>query len=256
MKSPFKSIWLASACAMVLGLLSCGTKPTSSDVAAIDLTRPKVETKIDLKRVEKPVEAGSEAAAKVTVHAANNSAKIKELELELLAAKSHTDKLSALSALLRESESTTRKELATTVQTLAESYEKQRIRWMVGVATMKDNNAKLRSANDKVESSLAHARNLLVEERENVVRAEKEREQEKNAADAYRLKFVTLKKEADKLKRDSAKYKSHYDSRWERGIKTVLWTLAVVAALFIWQWFSSPLGITKKFARGLLFNKS
>ncbi len=114
---------------------------------------------------------------------------------------------------------------------------------------------------DRLSSSLMEAERTLTRQQADIDEAEELLDNAlvaKAKAEQNEKALVLQNRMLGKKARKGEKYKHHWDTRHGRMLRTVGWsvgvTLAVVVALFVWQWFSNPMNITKKLARGLLFN--
>ena len=138
-------------------LSGCSPTPPSA-LAALDATTPKTATTVDLGSVSRPLDRTGKSIERMGVTVDNSKATIAELERDLLAAKSNTEKLTALANLLRRSASNTEDQmaaLADDLQAVTDKAERDRLRNLVTVSELKTHNTEL--SKELANSKYSHA---------------------------------------------------------------------------------------------------
>lgn len=229
----------------VLALTGCGVAPGADDIRR---AKPTVTARPDTTPVSASVDdAGGDVREVVrVVKVASGESDTQRRQIETL-----HGTIAELNALMAAQDDAVRAKFAT-LQRQVNELEDTRKRLADALAGAAD-------AADNARTNLELAKGRIIRLEGEISMADNEMVRLRDGWDSAIAVADNQERMRVKVERDSMVYKAYYESRLGRQIKTIAWsvgiTLAVVIAFFIWQWFSNPLGITKTFARGLLFTK-
>ena len=229
----------------VLALTGCGVAPGADDIRR---AKPTVTARPDTTPVSASVDdAGGDVREVVrVVKVASGESDTQRRQIETL-----HGTIAELNALMAAQDDAVRAKFAT-LQRQVNELEGTRKRLADALAGAAD-------AADNARTNLELAKGRIIRLEGEISMADNEMVRLRDGWDSAIAVADKQERMRVAAERENMVYRAYYESRLGRQIKTIAWsvgiTLAVVIAFFIWQWFANPLGITKTFARGLLFTK-
>ena len=189
-------LWIAVAVAC---LSSCSITPPA-EIAAIDATTPKTTTSVDLTPVSEGLGKTDKALDDARAAVDSSEGRIKQLELEMLEARSHTAKLLALSRLLRESKAASAdqlEKLAGKFEAAAKEHERDRLRKLVRISELRDDNSALRKAVDEAKFQTSETAKKLDAEKVKTSKLTAERDNWKSSYEGLKITASKAIKDRD-----------------------------------------------------------
>tara|TARA_R110002153_G_scaffold26421_4_gene82914 strand:+ start:1428 stop:2159 length:732 start_codon:yes stop_codon:yes gene_type:complete len=227
-------LFWAGVCFTVSG---CAQK-SPNGIKAIDATTPKTSTEVSLEEVREPLGNAGVSIVKAALHAEGNEAKIKKLEFALLAAKSHTEKLLKLAALLEMTEMISKQELeviASGMVEAAKDHEAGRVKNLVVIGNLKDDNSKLRTELINTKFSFNEGLTKLAEKEVAITTLTGERNGWKVSYDGLKIISTEAIKDRDNLQ----DWKN--DNKWKAT--TVNWIIGIMILYLLAKIVMSKYGI-------------